>query len=70
MNHLMYRLFLLTLVAIFVSAQAVSGNTNDAQLETHHLVKNDNCERKARATDVLTVHYKGTLENGEVFDSR
>lgn len=40
-------------------------------LEIHNTFKPENCERKAKPIDVLTVHYKGSLkEGGAVFDSR
>lgn len=42
----------------------------EADVEVHNTFKPENCPRKARVTDILTLHYKGTLENGEVFDSR
>lgn len=43
---------------------------DQTNLEVHNLFKPEDCQRKAKATDVITVHYKGTLENGRVFDSR
>lgn len=43
---------------------------DEPELEIHNTFKPENCERKAKVTDVLTLHYKGTLESGEVFDSR
>ncbi|XP_055809518.1 uncharacterized protein LOC129879813 [Solanum dulcamara] len=42
---------------------------SEPDVEMHNLFKPDDCPRKAKLTDVLTLHYKGTLENGEVFDS-
>lgn len=51
------------IVTIFVSA-------NEPDLEVHNTFKPEQCARKAKVTDVLTLHYKGTLQNGEVFDSR
>lgn len=43
---------------------------DEPELEIHNTFKPENCPRKAKVTDVLTLHYKGTLQNGEVFDSR
>lgn len=61
----------LTLVAqIILFATVWSSESHQPQLEVHNLFKPETCERKARATDVITVHYKGTLDNGKVFDSR
>lgn len=40
------------------------------ELEIHNTFKPENCPRKAKPIDVLTVHYKGTVKGGAVFDSR
>lgn len=41
------------------------------KVEIVHLFKPENCARHAKLTDLLTLHYKGTLEKtGEEFDSR
>lgn len=42
----------------------------EPELEIHNTFKPENCARKSKVTDILTLHYKGTLENGNVFDSR
>lgn len=42
----------------------------EPELEIHHTFKPEQCLRKAKVTDILTLHYKGTLEDGTVFDSR
>lgn len=56
-------IFLLSFLVVVVQA-------NEAELEIHNTFKPEVCERKAKPTDVLTLHYKGTLEGGKVFDSR
>lgn len=43
---------------------------SEPDLEIHYTFKPEPCKRKAKVTDILTLHYKGTLENGLVFDSR
>lgn len=62
---------------VFLAFLVVSNTINcddtghkEPDLEIHNLFKPDDCQRKAKATDIITVHYKGTLENGRVFDSR
>lgn len=59
---------LLSIVAI---AQFVEGNTNEEpELEIHNLFKPEVCDRKIKVTDLVTLHYKGTLQsNGKEFDS-
>lgn len=51
-------------------AGQVARCSDEPELEIHNTFKPEDCNRKAKVTDVLTLHYKGTLENGEVFDSR
>lgn len=43
---------------------------DEPDLEIHYTFKPEQCKRKAKVTDILTLHYKGTLEDGTVFDSR
>lgn len=43
---------------------------DEAKLEIHNTFKPQDCARRAKLTDILTVHYKGTLQDGSVFDSR
>lgn len=50
--------------------KTVKSTDPEGELEIHNLFKPENCERKAKVTDVLTLHYKGTLQDGHVFDSR
>lgn len=53
------------LIVSLVECQDKSG------LEIHDTFKPENCARKAKAIDILTVHYKGYLKEGNtVFDSR
>lgn len=53
----------------FVSASDEK-NPENLEVEIHNTFKPETCDRKARATDVVTLHYKGTLkETGHVFDS-
>lgn len=66
MNILLNILFLT--VVINSLAQIIS--CEEAELEIHNTFKPEDCKRKAKVTDILTLHYKGALENGEVFDSR
>lgn len=41
------------------------------ELQVHYTFKPEVCERKAKATDVITLHYKGTLKDtNKEFDSR
>lgn len=41
------------------------------ELQIHYTFKPEVCERKAKATDVITLHYKGTLKDtNKEFDSR
>lgn len=43
---------------------------DEGKLEIHNTFKPDSCNRKAKVTDILTLHYKGALQNGQEFDSR
>lgn len=68
------QVFYLILVVLAFLSLVVSNSdaTNEelAELEVHNTFKPETCDRKAKATDVITLHYKGTLQNGQVFDSR
>lgn len=55
---------------VLIARQAVADEAGLAELEIHNTFKPENCDRKARATDYLTLHYRGTLEDGKEFDSR
>lgn len=68
----LYNNSLLTLVIITIYLMTISfvSATDEADLEIHNTFKPEQCKRKAKVTDILTLHYKGTLQNGEVFDSR
>lgn len=39
------------------------------ELEIEVLVKSENCDRKTKKGDVLTMHYSGILDDGKPFDS-
>lgn len=41
-----------------------------SDLEIHNLFKPETCDRKSKATDLITLNYKGTLQDGTIFDSR
>jgi len=56
------------IVALSLMLSACS--CKEAGLEIHETFKPEPCPRKAKITDVVTLHYRGQLENGEVFDSR
>lgn len=60
---------LLLLLACVVNVD--SSDQELPELEIHYTFKPEKCERKAKVTDVITLHYKGTLkETGKEFDSR
>ena len=61
----------ITLVAscVFIGLLS-SAEASEAEMVVEHIFKVDDCQRKAHPIDVLTVHYKGALKNGELFDSR
>lgn len=64
-----YNSLLVFLVAVIVST-TVFVQCEEKELEVHNTFKPEQCQRKAKVTDILTLHYKGSLENGQVFDSR
>lgn len=67
MQYLCSLIMVLSLVATTVYS---NDSENLPELEIHNTFKPENCVRKAKSTDVLTLHYKGTLPDGHVFDSR
>lgn len=65
------RNLLFSLLIVFVSTISLTvANDQLPELEIHNTFKPESCERKAAPTDVITLHYKGTLQDGKVFDSR
>lgn len=61
------------LAAILMVCNINCSAADDAkpEVEIHHLFKPENCARKAKMPDMLTLHYKGNLAaTGEEFDSR
>ncbi|KAG9510591.1 Peptidyl-prolyl cis-trans isomerase FKBP14 [Fragariocoptes setiger] len=46
-----------------------SQNITDTKVEIHYTFKPEVCERKAKVTDLLTLHYRGALQDGTEFDS-
>lgn len=52
------------------SSNAQRTDSKEAELEIHNTFRPENCDRKAAATDFLTLHYTGALKDGNVFDSR
>lgn len=61
---------LLVAILTLTSSSARGEEEAEKELEIHYTFKPENCDRKAKVTDLVTLHYKGTLENGQVFDSR
>ena len=45
-------------------------NTGATELKTEVLYAPDVCNTKSKNGDMLTMHYKGTLQDGTTFDSR
>lgn len=64
-------LIVLISIIILIEGQAqASKEKREDGLEIHYTFRPEACERKARTTNVLTLHYKGYLEGTEtVFDS-
>ena len=71
-------LLLFTFVTIFAatdgSSEKKSGsettNSGATELKTEVLYAPDVCTTKSKNGDMLTMHYKGTLQDGTTFDSR
>lgn len=57
-------------VLFAISSLAIVALCSEPKVEVHNTFKPEVCDRKAQTTDQITLHYKGSLENGEVFDSR
>lgn len=57
-------------LAVVIYLMTIFVHCNEPDLEVHNTFKPEQCARKAKVTDILTLHYKGTLENGQVFDTR
>nr|XP_046916501.1 LOW QUALITY PROTEIN: FK506-binding protein 2-like [Dermatophagoides farinae] len=52
-----------------VIADDNNGGDDVTELKIETLVKSDKCDRSAAKGDMLSMHYKGTLESGIEFDS-
>lgn len=52
------------------SASETTTNSDAAELKTEVLYAPDVCNTKSKNGDMLTMHYKGTLQDGTAFDSR
>lgn len=74
-------LTIMTIMSAMMMVIAIAAAADDAtttakpgdmpKVEIHYLFKPENCARKAKMPDLLTLHYKGTLAaTGEEFDSR
>jgi FK506-binding protein 14 len=62
-------LLLLNLCSFNLEAHCQT-DEQDAQVEIHHLFKPEHCDRKAKRTDVLTLHYNGYIQGSDtIFDS-
>lgn len=59
----------LLLVAI-IALERSEVRADEPDLEIHYTFKPEQCDRKAQATDLLTLHYTGSLADGKIFDSR
>lgn len=69
-SHKMKSLLNFLIIASVTFTATTLVDCNQPELEIHNTFKPEQCNRKAKVTDVLTLHYKGALENGQVFDSR
>lgn len=58
----------LVILACLVLLENVLADVDELEIEV--LEKPTTCERKAQKSDMLTMNYKGTLEDGTEFDSR
>jgi len=72
-------LFLFTFVTTIFAATDDSSKKNSGsettnsgatELKTEVLYAPDVCNAKSKNGDMLTMHYKGTLQDGTTFDSR
>lgn len=58
----------LLLMLCYVTLGRASDEITELKIET--ITKPESCERAAARGDLLTMHYKGSLLDGKVFDSR
>lgn len=73
-NHyeptVMLKWLLCCISAACLLSVAVANEQEEPQLEIHNTFKPETCDRKAKSTDVLTLHYKGYIQGSDqVFDS-
>lgn len=55
-------------LAVISSFLQLSSAVDELKIEVHH--KPEECLRVSKKNDMLTMHYRGTLEDGTEFDSR
>jgi len=60
---------LLLISIIFIINHQIIKADNDDELKIEVLDKPSDCVRLSHINDILSMHYKGTLENGKEFDS-
>lgn len=63
------RAFFLALLGLFVSSSSSSARSTGSALKIRVVAKPSVCEQKASVGDLVSVHYVGSLEGGEQFDS-
>lgn len=66
----MFYLILLLLSFLSTIFGSNSEKPSQAHLEVHNTFKPETCHKKSKPTDLITLHYKGTLQDGKMFDSR
>src|SRR5690625_2135910 len=49
--------------------KSVTNEMEEEKLVVDVTFRPDECSKKSKAGDVVSVHYEGKLENGEIFDS-
>ena len=57
-------------LAVAATAAATSAQASNAELQVETLHKPSECARQARRGDMLSMHYRGSLDDGSEFDSR
>jgi hypothetical protein len=59
-------------VIICLISKVISNDENEVlpELKVEVLSKPEECDRQTTKGDMLTMHYRGTLEDGTEFDSR
>jgi FKBP-type peptidyl-prolyl cis-trans isomerase len=59
-------------VIICLISKVISNDENEVlpELKVEVLSKPEECDRQTAKGDMLTMHYRGTLEDGTEFDSR